>query len=43
MTDTATTLRVPAQKLEEFIARAFQVVGCISAQEAKSIPSSWAR
>src|SRR5882672_2723607 len=36
MTDTATTLRVPAQKLEEFIARAFQVVG-ISAQEAKSI------
>lgn len=36
MADTATALRVPAQKLEEFTARAFQAVG-ISAPEAKSI------
>ena len=36
MADTATPLRVEAQKLEEFIARAFQAVG-ISPAEAKSI------
>ncbi|MBI3043444.1 MAG: Ldh family oxidoreductase [Betaproteobacteria bacterium] len=36
MADTTTALRVSAQRLEEFIARAFQVVG-ISAGESKSI------
>jgi len=36
MADTATPLRVPAAKLEDFTARAFQVVG-ISAAESKNI------
>jgi len=36
MADTATPLRVPAEKLESFIAKAFQAVG-ISAAESKSI------
>ncbi len=36
MADTATPLRVPAQKLEEFTARAFQAVG-ISVPESNSI------
>ncbi len=36
MADTATSLRVNAQKLEDFTARAFQAVG-ISAPDAKSI------
>lgn len=36
MADTATTLRVAAQKLEDFTARAFQAVG-ISVPESKSI------
>ena len=36
MADTATSLRVPAEKLESFIAKAFQAVS-ISAAESKSI------